>query len=736
MAARWGTSTRQRLRLGPLYAALRLADRWPATRVAAPAGAFTPGVSVVIPERDAPDMLAEALASLRDAAANTGEPVQVIIVANGAPRERYNGILGRFPELDLVHSDAPLGFSAAIFAGLARARHDWTLLLNNDMTVAPDALSELMRLRAPDVFSVGAQIFQRSASGRREETGFTDWYRDRNGLHLFHADPREETGPREQLCASGGAALFRTQVLSRYARDSRCYDPFYWEDVEWGVRAWRDGYRVLFCPRAHAWHRHRATVSRFYDAAAIARVLERNRVLFEARHAILQWPPEAAMERVCQLPYEQQRELARPELARTVHALRRESRRAPQALPPPDVELEGKRSLSFTRSSYSYRLHAQSPRALPRILLATPFAVYPPRHGGARRIAELTDILRRDCEIILVSDEATQYDARSYAHFDGLHSVHLVQRWDTARTRSETSLAARMRSHCHEAVRHLMRETLARESPRIVQVEHAELAPLVELRRPGQRWVLTLHDAHSAEDFHDAAEAKRFSDHILAAYDAIVVCSEEDARMVEHRRVVCVPNGARHRGGAYAASQGDRVLFMGPFRYAQNLEGIRAFLRDPWPAVRARCPAATLLILGGDEAAKMIAGEALFAQEGVQMLGHREDVPELLAASALSINPLAGIRGSAVKLIESLMAGRACVTTADGARGFAGSGLAGLVQAATIGEMAEPVAALLADPAARHRIEAPQEAQLAPFRWEASAKVQRALYAELLEQHS
>jgi hypothetical protein len=82
------------------------------------------------------------------------------------------------------------------------------------------------------------------------------------------------------------------------------------------------------------------------------------------------------------------------------------------------------------------------------------------------------------------------------------------------------------------------------------------------------------------------------------------------------------------------------------------------------------------------------------------------------------------------------MAGRACVTTADGARGFGGSGLAGLVQTATIREMAEPVVSLLADPAARHRIEAPQETRLAPFRWEASAKLQRALYAELLEQPS
>src|SRR5262249_53361272 len=154
-------------------------------------------------------------------------------------------------------------FAEAIARGLARARHDWTYLMNNDMTVAAGALRDLLSQRATGVFSISSQIFQRSADGRREETGFIDWYVDRSGIHAFHAPVVDPQSVRRHLAGSGGATLYRTEVLSRYARESRCYDPFYWEDIDWGVRAWREGRTVLFCPSSHAFHRHRATTSRF-----------------------------------------------------------------------------------------------------------------------------------------------------------------------------------------------------------------------------------------------------------------------------------------------------------------------------------------------------------------------------------------------------------------------------------------------------------------------------------------
>jgi glycosyltransferase involved in cell wall biosynthesis len=99
----------------------------------------------------------------------------------------------------------------------------------------------------------------------------------------------------------------------------------------------------------------------------------------------------------------------------------------------------------------------------------------------------------------------------------------------------------------------------------------------------------------------------------------------------------------------------------------------------------------------------------------------------------LTLNPLTGIRGSSIKVIESLAAGRACVSTEDGARGFIDAGFAGLLTTSSVAEMAGTVIELLRDEERRHRIEVPDAARLANYQWCRCAERQSALYRSLLE---
>jgi hypothetical protein len=427
------------------------------------------------------------------------------------------------------------------------------------------------------------------------------------------------------------------------------------------------------------------------------------------------------MDRVCNLPYETQRELARPAVARGVLAHRVRSRREPQPLIPPSIG-DG----AHLRSSYSYRLRAKTAHAKTALFVA-PFAVFPPRHGGARRVAELIRGLKGTLNVALVSDEATLYDARSFADFDGLIDVRLVQRQD--RVSGAAGLAARAQEHCHRGLVDALRTAIRDTDPDAVVVQHAELAPLVDQRAGRARWILDLHDAYTRDDFDTAVEFDTFARDV-ARYDALTVCSPEDAALVAHPRVAIVANGAQVRGNAYAPSQDARLLFAGPFRYGPNRKGITRFLRDAWPRVRDAVPEAMLTILGGDESLDIVRGEALFQQAGVEVLGHRDDVPRLLARATLAINPLVDIRGSAVKLVETLAAGRVCVTTADGARGFAGAA-PGLVVVPTVAAMADPIVALLRDAPRRHALEQPDPMRLDAFGWHHSVARLRALIDDL-----
>jgi glycosyltransferase involved in cell wall biosynthesis len=155
-------------------------------------------------------------------------------------------------------------------------------------------------------------------------------------------------------------------------------------------------------------------------------------------------------------------------------------------------------------------------------------------------------------------------------------------------------------------------------------------------------------------------------------------------------------------------------------------------LQDAFPKIRSAVADARIAVLGGDGAHDRVRDDPAFAQPGVEIFGHRDDVAAFLDASALTINPQADIRGSSIKVIESLTAGRACVSTVDGARGFRDAGLAGLVLAQDVASMADPIIALLRDSTWRHRIEAPDASRLVRYQWSHSAQLQRALYDSLL----
>jgi GT2 family glycosyltransferase len=70
----------------------------------------------------------------------------VLVVTNGAPRTVYDDVRARFPHVEWVHDDPALGFAGAIERGLALARYDGTYLVNNDMTIEPDALAQVLAL--------------------------------------------------------------------------------------------------------------------------------------------------------------------------------------------------------------------------------------------------------------------------------------------------------------------------------------------------------------------------------------------------------------------------------------------------------------------------------------------------------------------------------------------------------------------------------------------------------------
>jgi hypothetical protein len=67
--------------------------------------------------------------------------------------------------------------------------------------------------------------------------------------------------------------------------------------------------------------------------------------------------------------------------------------------------------------------------------------------------------------------------------------------------------------------------------------------------------------------------------------------------------------------------------------------------------------------------------------------------------------------------VESLVAGRVCVSTREGARGFLGLDAPGLVVVERVEDFVEPLVRLLSDPAWRRSLERPSPEVLEACGW-------------------
>jgi radical SAM protein with 4Fe4S-binding SPASM domain len=296
---------------------------------------LAPGLSVIVPERDNPTELAQCLNGLEAATRLWQETLEAIIVVNGGDPSRYEHLRAAHPWIQWQFHPRPLGFCGAVAAGVRRAAYDWVYLLNSDAVLEPTALAEVGRWRAPLTFSVASQIYLKDQTRYREETNWTRILVEDGLVNIHDLIPRSQRVV-EHFYAGGGASLFQTRLLRRLLRP-RLYHPFYWEDVEWGWRARKLGYRSLFCAGSVAHHTQRATISRYYPTEQVESVLHRNRLLFQLRNLTATGSMDAAMAAIASGPRETAEYFVHP---RTLGAVVR-GRLWNHLAPVPDSEVLG-----------------------------------------------------------------------------------------------------------------------------------------------------------------------------------------------------------------------------------------------------------------------------------------------------------------------------------------------------------------------------------------------------------
>ncbi len=231
---------------------------------------------------------------------------EVILVDNGSEGKDAEVLRERFSDyIHLIENDKNYGFAEgnniAMRYALQNLSPDYILLLNNDTTVEPNFLTELVKVAESDprIGIVGPKTYYYDYDGRKDVIWFAGGkfsgrFGKTNHLGARRIDKGQFESIRKVDYITGCAFLVKNETLDKIGLLSEDYF-LYLEDLDLCIRAQKEQYYCFYVPKAKIWHKVSQSsggrigrISLYYNT--------RNRALFMKKNALL-------FDRICFSPF-------------------------------------------------------------------------------------------------------------------------------------------------------------------------------------------------------------------------------------------------------------------------------------------------------------------------------------------------------------------------------------------------------------------------------------------------
>jgi len=203
----------------------------------------------------------------------SGYNYEIIVIDNGSSDGSVGYLKNKFPTVRIIEEDFNK-FIVAYNDGVKEAKGEWVFLLNNDMVFKENFLTPLLdHISDKDLFAVGSKML--SFEGKFEKGANIPKFRF--GYLWLKTKEVDKLTPSIYIGTHG---LFRKEMFLELRGFDEIYSPFYSEDLDLCYRAWEKGWKVIVEPRSVIYHKHMATINKFFDRNYILKINARNHFIF------------------------------------------------------------------------------------------------------------------------------------------------------------------------------------------------------------------------------------------------------------------------------------------------------------------------------------------------------------------------------------------------------------------------------------------------------------------------
>lgn len=190
---------------------------------------------------------------------------KIVVVDNGST-DNSKTLLEEYqrknPErVNLIYNPKNFGFAGGVNTGIEWALNDdfeYVALFNNDAEADKDWLKQLVEAARPREIGISTGLLLHGDGKTIDSTG--DWYTTWGLPFPRNRNDKTVNAPSGGyvFSASGGASLYKTSLLKEIGMFDE--DLFaYYEDTDISFRAQLAGYKIIYNPKAIAYHKQGAT---------------------------------------------------------------------------------------------------------------------------------------------------------------------------------------------------------------------------------------------------------------------------------------------------------------------------------------------------------------------------------------------------------------------------------------------------------------------------------------------
>jgi GT2 family glycosyltransferase len=243
------------------------------------------GISVVIPNYNGINLFPNTLPPLVQVLKETNLPFEIIISDDCSTDSSVAYLNTNYPEIKVVKSTTNKGFSGACNAGIKEACFDLVFLLNSDIILTTGYFTHLFKyFQHENTFGVMGRIVGWDNDKIQDAARLPDF----QGLKVktsinYLLDPMQEESLYTFYLSGANALVNRKKLLTLGGLDE-LFSPFYIEDCDLSIRAWKLGWRCYYEHKAICRHRTSSTVKVNSKKKYVNIIYNRNKFFLHAIH--------------------------------------------------------------------------------------------------------------------------------------------------------------------------------------------------------------------------------------------------------------------------------------------------------------------------------------------------------------------------------------------------------------------------------------------------------------------